>query len=183
MRHILFISCFHEACTIINEALSDLFASAKLSLIIMLTFTMTYLCILYLPEGCVCVSVHLYFSVEKTAYQLEINFRRFSEKNKLRSWWKRRVYECVCNWAPPPSLHDLPIACETVSYSCILPLCVSPRCIYLPTHTRVCILSVSRFDDDNRKLIFRVYHHEVVEFIFLPAYVHNQCAILSLIYE
>lgn len=29
---------------------------------------------------CVCVSVHLYFSVEKTAYQLEINFRRFSEK-------------------------------------------------------------------------------------------------------
>lgn len=110
-------------------------------------------------------------------------FDAFPKKQIAQLVKKACIRVCVCNWAPPPSLHDLPIACETVSYSCILPLCVSPRCIYLPTHTRVCILSVSRFDDDNRKLIFRVYHHEVVQFIFLPAYVHNQCAILSLIYE
>lgn len=132
---------------------------------------------------CVCICAFVFLGRENCisiGNQLSTLFR----KNKLRSWWKRRVYGCVCvTGLRPPSLHDLPIACETVSYSCILPLCVSPRCIYLPTHTRVCILSVSRFDDDNRKLIFRVYHHEVVEFIFLPAYVHNQCAILSLIYE
>lgn len=180
MRHILFISCFHEACTIINEALSDLFASAKLSLIIMLMFTMTYLCILYL---CVCVYLCICISLQR---KLHINwkstFDAFPKKQIAQLVKKACIRVCVCNWAPPPSLHDLPIACETVSYSCILPLCVSPRCIYLPTHKRVCILSVSRFDNDNRKLIFRVYHHEVVEFI-LPAYVHNQCAILSLIYE
>lgn len=77
---------------------------------------------------CVCICAFVILSRENCisiGNQLSTLFR----KNKLRSWWKRRVYECVCNWAPPPSLHDLPIACETVSYSCILPLCVSPRCI------------------------------------------------------
>lgn len=132
---------------------------------------------------CVCICAFVFLGRENCisiGNQLSTLFRKKQIAQLVK---KACVYECVCNWAPPPSLHDLPIACETVSYSCILPLCVSPRCIYLPTHTRVCILSVSRFDDDNRKLIFRVYHHEVVEFIFLPAYVHNQFAILSLIYE
>lgn len=129
MRHILFISCFHEACTIINEALSDLFASAKLSLIIMLMFTMTYLCILYLPEGCVCVSVHLYFSVEKTAYQLEINFRRFSEKTNCAVGEKGVCTSvCVTGLRPPPytiCLSHVKLSATVAYYLCVYPPDVS----------------------------------------------------------
>lgn len=132
---------------------------------------------------CVCVYLCAFLGRENCisiGNQLSTHFR----KNKLRSWWKRRVCTSLC----VTGLRPLPTRFAYRMWNCQLQLhttfvCVSPRCIYLPTHTRVCILSVSRFDDDNRKLIFRVYHHEVVEFIFLPAYVHNQCAILSLIYE
>lgn len=134
---------------------------------------------------CVYISVYLHISEylgsnRENYISIGNQLSMLSEKTNC-AVGEKGVYMCVTG-PRPPSIHDLPIACETVSYSCILPLCVSPRCIYLPTHTRVCILSVTRFDDDNRKLIFRHFHHEVVQFLS-PAYVHNQCAILSLIYE
>lgn len=129
MRHILFISCFHEACTIINEALSDLFASAKLSLIIMLMFTMTYLCILYLPEGCVCVYLCAFLGRENCisiGNQLSTHFR----KNKLRSWWKRRVCTSVCvtGLRPPPytiCLSHVKLSATVAYYLCVYPPDVS----------------------------------------------------------
>lgn len=122
---------------------------------------------------CYCVSGKFRVEAEKIAYQLKINFRCFPKTNcavgekgvynggRWKWAWAWAWRGCVWETRPP-------IACETVSYSCIVPLYV-PMCVCVSTYTRECILSVSRFDEDNRKLIFRVFHHDAALFSFISS--------------
>jgi len=86
----------------------------------------------------------------KIAYQLEINIRCFPKTN---------CAVCKMGKSPlhPPSI--LLLTLLTVSnvsdrYSCIVPLCVS---VYIPLSVSIVLSYLCHgFNDDNRKLIFRV---------------------------
>lgn len=154
MRNILFISCKQDdnqenivrfiCCATHRVLLPDKHVNVADDIFLWISYLSgARVCVCLRVSLCYCVSGKFRVEAEKIAYQLKINFRCFPKTNcavgekgvynggRWKWAWAWAWRGCVWETRPP-------IACETVSYSCIVPLYVS-MCVCVSTYTCVCV--------------------------------------------